>query len=198
MSPRTEKQYEEIRQEKRQLIMECALELFALHGYESTTISQIAKKANISKGLLYNYFISKEDLLEAILNKGIDEMMEIFDPNKDGILEIQELEFFISELFKMLEKNRVFWKLYMTVSMQPSVFKMIEKRIEELYEPVLKMMTDYFKDAGFENPFIETILFGAVLDGVTLDYVMKPEIYPLDQIKNELIKRYCNHKKTTS
>ena len=55
MAPRTEEQYKEIRQEKRQLIMNTALELFALHGYESTTINQIAKNANISKGLLYNY-----------------------------------------------------------------------------------------------------------------------------------------------
>ncbi|NJK98866.1 MAG: helix-turn-helix transcriptional regulator [Bacteroidales bacterium] len=41
-----------IRQEKRVLIMETALELFAANGYENTTINQIAKKANISKGLL--------------------------------------------------------------------------------------------------------------------------------------------------
>ncbi len=198
MTPRTEEQYQEIRQEKSQLIMTTALELFALHGYESTTINQIAKKANISKGLLYNYFESKEDLLEAILNKGIDEMMEIFDPNKDGILEVSELEYFISESFKLVEKNRVFWKLYMSVSLQPAVFKLVEKRIEELYQPIMKMMVKYFQEAGFKNPLIETIIFGALLDGITMDYVMKPELFPLEQIKRELIERYCNHKKELS
>ena len=198
MAPRTEEQYKEIRQEKRQLIMNTALELFALHGYESTTINQIAKKANISKGLLYNYFESKEDLLEAILNKGIDEMMEIFDPNKDGILEVSEMEFFINESFKMVEKNRVFWKLYMSVSLQPAVFKLIEKRIEELYQPIMKMTANYFQEAGFENPLIETIIFGALMDGITMDYVMKPDLFPLEHIKKELINRYCNHKKEQS
>lgn len=178
--------------------MNTALELFALHGYESTTINQIAKKANISKGLLYNYFESKEDLLEAILNKGIDEMMEIFDPNKDGILEVSEMEFFINESFKMVEKNRVFWKLYMSVSLQPAVFKLIEKRIEELYQPIMKMTANYFQEAGFENPLIETIIFGALMDGITMDYVMKPDLFPLEHIKKELINRYCNHKKEQS
>ena len=192
MSPRTEEQYEEIRSGKRQLIMDTALELFALHGFESTTISQIARKADISKGLLYNYFRSKEDLLEAILNKGIDELMQIFDPNKDGILEVNELEYFIRESFRMIGENRVFWKLYMSVSLQPAVFKLVEKRILEIYKPVMLMMGEYFQKAGFKNPILETIIFGALLDGITLDYILQPDSFPLEQVKEELINRYCN------
>ncbi len=194
MSPRNEIQYDTIRQEKTNLIMDTALELFANIGYEATSISQIARKADISKGLLYNYFQSKEDLLQAILNKGIDDMMDIFDPNKDGKLEVSELEYFINESLRLVEKNRVFWKLYMSVSFQPAVFKLIESRIEEIYQPIMKMMIVYFQDAGFKNPATEAILFGALLDGITLDYVMKPELFPLEHIKKELIERYCKPK----
>ncbi|MBN2611797.1 MAG: TetR/AcrR family transcriptional regulator [Bacteroidales bacterium] len=198
MSPRTEEQYEEIRHEKRVLIMNTALELFAMHGYENTTISQIAKKAGISKGLLYNYFESKEYLLEAILNKGMDEVLEIFDPNKDGVLETYEMEFFINEIFKTVEKNRVFWRLYMAISLQPSVFKLVEKRIEELYEPMMQLMLGYFKNAGSANPFMDAIIFNSLLDGITLDYILKPDIFPIEDIKKELIHRFCIHKKTVS
>ena len=198
MSPRTEIQYDAIRQEKINLIMNTALELFAQHGYEATSISQIAKKADISKGLLYNYFESKEDLLETILNKGIDEMMNTLDPNKDGVLEVAELEYFISESFRILESNRVFWRLYLSVSLQPEVFKLIEKRIEEIYQPVMNMLVNYFNNAGFSNPLTEAILFGAMLDGITMDYVMKPDLFPLEHIKKELINRYCKHKKIES
>ena len=191
MSPRTEKQFEEIREEKRQLIMETAMELFALHGYESTSISQIARKANISKGLLYNYFESKEELLETILNTGIDELLEVFDPNKDGVLEVPEMEFFLTETFRIIKEHRNFWKLYMSISLQTSVFKLIEKRIEELYVPLTKMTVDYFKTAGFKNPVTEAVIFGSLLDGITMDYVMKPDMFPLDDIRDELINRYC-------
>jgi len=194
MSPRTEKQFEEIREEKKQLIMETAMELFALHGYENTSISQIARKANISKGLLYNYYESKEELLETILHTGIDELLEVFDPNKDGVLEVPEMEFFLTETFRIIKEHRNFWKLYMSISLQTSVFKLIEKRIEELYVPLTKMTVDYFSTAGFKNPVIEAVLFGALLDGITLDYVMKPDMFPLDNIKDELIERYCRMK----
>ncbi|HET6559885.1 MAG TPA: TetR/AcrR family transcriptional regulator, partial [Prolixibacteraceae bacterium] len=65
--PRTTVQFEAIREEKRKLILETALELFAENGYHGTSISHITKKAGISKGLLYNYFVSKEDVLKNII-----------------------------------------------------------------------------------------------------------------------------------
>jgi AcrR family transcriptional regulator len=194
MSPRTEEQFEVIRQEKRQLIMDTALELFAATGYENTTINLIAKKAGISKGLLYNYFTSKEELMEAILNKGIDDMLAVFDPNKDGILDNMEMEFFITQTFRMIKENRKMWKLYTAISFQPSVYKTIEKRTKELYEPMVRMMTNYFKDNRFENPQIETFMFSALMDGIALDYLMAHDIYPIDDMIKELINRYCNKK----
>jgi len=51
MSPRTEKQFERIRSEKVKLITETALRLFAMHGYEATSVSMIAREAGISKGV---------------------------------------------------------------------------------------------------------------------------------------------------
>ncbi|MBN1598174.1 MAG: TetR/AcrR family transcriptional regulator [Bacteroidales bacterium] len=191
MSPRTEKQFELIREERRQKIMDSALDLFAKNGYDNTSISQIASKADISKGLLYNYFKSKEDLLEAILNTGIDELMDVFDPNKDGVLEVSEMKFFLEEMFKILKKHRVFWRLYFSVTTQPSVFKLVEKRIEEIYKPLTKMTVDYFTRQGHENPTAEAILFGALLDGISFDYVLKPDIFPIEMVKKELINRYC-------
>ena len=67
MSPKTKEQYEEIRQRSIAAIKEAALELFAHNGYHSTSITHIHKKAGISKGLLYNYFDGKEDLLHVII-----------------------------------------------------------------------------------------------------------------------------------
>ena len=43
MSPRTPLQFEEIREEKRNLIMDTALEHFAREGFHATTINHIAK-----------------------------------------------------------------------------------------------------------------------------------------------------------
>ena len=63
MSPKTVVQNKIIRQEKKDLILRTALIVFAQEGYHASSVNKIADKANISKGLLYTYFESKEDLL---------------------------------------------------------------------------------------------------------------------------------------
>ncbi|WP_226567854.1 TetR/AcrR family transcriptional regulator [Bacillus stratosphericus] len=50
------------RKERKRLILQAALEVFSETGYCSATIDDIVKKANISKGLIYTYFKSKEEI----------------------------------------------------------------------------------------------------------------------------------------
>src|SRR5688572_19482400 len=52
---------------QRDKILQSALELFAHHGYPGTSISMITADAKVSKGLLYNFFEFKEDLLKELL-----------------------------------------------------------------------------------------------------------------------------------
>ena len=69
MCPRTKEQFELIRENKKEQIILAAIECFGTQGYYSVTISQLAKYAGISKGLLYNYYASKDELLIAIHKK---------------------------------------------------------------------------------------------------------------------------------
>ncbi|MEA3445052.1 MAG: TetR/AcrR family transcriptional regulator, partial [Bacteroidota bacterium] len=94
MSPRTKEQFETIREERREQILQVALELFANEGL-NTPISKIAKEAGISKGLVYNYFESKEELLREVALSGMKEIFGLFDPNHDGVLTDEEFVFFI-------------------------------------------------------------------------------------------------------
>jgi AcrR family transcriptional regulator len=54
-----------IREERREAIMTVAREVFFEHGYSGTSMSAIAARLGGSKGTLYNYFKSKEELFEA-------------------------------------------------------------------------------------------------------------------------------------
>ena len=54
--PRSPSENERIRQMAKLKILETAMDLFIHQGYHATSISDVAKQAGISKGLLYNYF----------------------------------------------------------------------------------------------------------------------------------------------
>ena len=121
MSPRTPQQFEEIREEKRTLIMDAALQEFANEGYHNTTISHIAKHAGISKGLMYNYFKSKEELLDRIVNRSMEDIFSHFDPDHDGYLTEDEFEMFVRILCNHIRENLSFWRLFYQLVLQKDV-----------------------------------------------------------------------------
>ncbi len=54
------------RDHKKQLIIEAAIEVFSKNNFQNSTISQIAQKANVAEGTIYQYFKNKEDLFFSI------------------------------------------------------------------------------------------------------------------------------------
>jgi len=196
--PRTEEQFEKIRVQKKALIMETALELFATHGYYPTSISMIAKKAGISKGLLYNYFGSKEELVREIMVLGFERFIEAFDSNKDGMLTCEEFEFFIRETFRILQENIPYYKLYFSTLMQPNVYELIQDKIKEIIPKYFKILISYYDKLGIDNPAQETLIFGAIMDGISLNYIMDPENFPVEKSIQSIIDKFGHCKKQTS
>ena len=70
--PKAKEQFEEMRQEAVRKIKTAGLELFARKGLSGTNIKEIAEKANISLGLMYHYYSSKEELYLALANEAMD------------------------------------------------------------------------------------------------------------------------------
>ena len=188
--PRTEDQLIEIRGEKRNLIMQTSMVLFAKQGYQQVSINKIASSAGISKGLMYNYFDSKEDLLEQIVSERFNEIVLHFDPNRDGLLEQHELLQFIDKIFDLIKDNFDFWKLFYSLFVQPQVFELLSKKYVELLEPFYSMLMKYFETKGCKNPRSEAIFFGASLDGLAVNYLIDPEHFPIEDIKEKVKSLY--------
>ncbi len=212
MSPRTAEQFEEMREERKTLIMDVALEHFAKEGYHKTTINQIARHARISKGLMYNYFISKESLLFEIIMRSVNEMYADFDRDKDGYLSGEEFEFFIRRLFRLLKEKKSFWRLIFQLVMQNEVREKIlnffpssgilneENKINQdmaFLNSIVNILTDYFlrkKDRSVKDydPFRELNLFILTLKGFALSFVYmedKDDRY-YEKTINDIIEKY--------
>ena len=194
MSPRTTEQYEEIRETKRKHILNTACKLFANHGYYDTSISMITKQAGISKGLIYNYFESKEQLLKSLVFEGLNEFHKNFDIDHDGILSNKEFEIYIDNYFRLLDKNREFWRLYFAIIIQPPVLKIVEKEMMEFGAPMVAILFNYFRDNNYEDPQAEMEFFSAVLSGIAIKYLNAPEYFHLDKLKRKILSLYPNNK----
>ena len=63
-------------EEKRRLILDAAVHVFARKGYHTCRVGDIAEAAGVAHGLLYHYFSSKEELLETVFRETWSELLE--------------------------------------------------------------------------------------------------------------------------
>ena len=192
MSPKTKEHFEEIRQRSAAGIMQAALELFAHKGYSGTSISAIAKEAGVSKGLIYNYYASKEALLEAIILGAVEMGDKSFHEGLNPDFSPKEQIHNLIEIgFAMLTKNIQYWKLITSLAFQPGVldrFKpgILEKGIEELQH-----LEELFRALGKEKPKQEALFFAAFMDGLALQIMNMGELFPLAEMKAYAIEKFC-------
>ena len=196
MSPRTPQQFEEIREEKKTLIMKVALELFANDGYHSTSISKIAQKAGISKGLTYNYFDSKEDLLSQIFHGIMDRTMDMLDPNHDKVISQEEAEAFFDRFFDVLITNPQEWRLFYQLSVQPNVMSLLMKEnLNNRVQNNQQLILNYFAQQNFKDPELVVVLFSSIFKGFTLMYAFAPDMFSkeiLGKLKKKMKEMFIN------
>src|SRR5438132_8301231 len=62
-------------EDKRRLILEAAVRVFARKGFHTCRVGDIAEEAGVAHGLLYHYFASKDELLETIFRETWSELL---------------------------------------------------------------------------------------------------------------------------
>ena len=189
--PRTKEQYEEIRKSSKHKILDAALEVFANQGYHSATVVAIAKTAGISKGLMYNYFKSKDDVLQELMIGMMDALMCEYMPLKPGQkFTRDDIVNFINVGIDLVLQKPHFWKLYFSVFVQTEVMAIVYEKMMEMAKPYMMGLADYFKDKGIENPEVIMRYFSAVMDGIQLHIMLDPKNFPATEVKNLLIKQF--------
>lgn len=78
-------------------ILDTAEQLFIVKGYSGTTIREIANKMRVTEGMFYYYFKSKEEILEAVLNREIaSSISEIKDMVYSSATPVEKIGLMIS------------------------------------------------------------------------------------------------------
>ena len=181
--PRTKEKNSAIRAEKRQLIMDSAMQLFAEQGYEHTSIDSIARHAGISKGLLYAYFKSKDDLLYHILSDGLQKIETGYSPEMtmDGFLESAD------KILSHILENKQFFKLYTILSMQPKITRKLGDLASEYHtsKNIVALFRNNFGEAALQEIMLVSVIFKGFPILVSFDD--QQDVFPVDALKNVIM-----------
>lgn len=82
-------------EERKNELIDTAERLFLEQGYENTTVSDIVKEVKVAQGTFYYYFASKQDILDAVIEREIDEpekeIMRIACGEGDAVAKLKEM-----------------------------------------------------------------------------------------------------------
>ena len=187
MSPRSKTLSKQMKAKSRSAIISAALELFAKKGFSATTADEIAKKAKVSKGLIFSHFLTKENILLAILDDEIDRFLPKFDQNDEARDPKEKLVSFINGWLRLLEKEPLLVLLSLRLNLDESWRKILRKKGKQYVEIYLKRMRALLVQAGSKKPDLDCYLIGVLFDGVAANYVAAPKLFPLNDIKNYLV-----------
>lgn len=89
--------------EKRNLIMEKAAQVFARDGFAAASLSSLAEACGVSKSLIYHYYRSKESILYDVMSGHIDELLSAIDDKTSAASESapQRLHAFTREILRL-------------------------------------------------------------------------------------------------
>jgi len=191
MSPKKEEDYQLIRNKRKEEILLVALKLFAKQGYHATSISEIATKANISKGLLYNYFKNKKDLLLQVsiysINTSANEIFSVLKDSNNTLSPPEKIKQGIELYFEMLVKQADLWKLSMSLALQISDIPEIHQLMNDTFHRFFAEIEEMLKPMNIPDAGGKAKLLAAQLDGIALHYFALGREYNLTEIKIALL-----------
>lgn len=193
MSPRSPRVNVQMRHRSQERIIGAALEVFAAHGYEGATISQITERAQVSRGLISYYFASKRDLLEAVLGRWLDGMLSMLDDQGEDVPPDVLLATVIDRAVLGAREFLGTQRLMLCLMLQPGtreVFAKVERSRAVAVQAFEERVRAIFKARGAADPAVEEVLLRSVLEGVVYKLAVYEDTYPLTDVRPRLYELY--------
>jgi AcrR family transcriptional regulator len=174
-------------------LLQAALKVFATNGYHGSSVANIAKEANVSKALFYHYFDSKNELLIIFAKQRLEEWTPLIE-NLETIKDPKErivflIDFVLSELEARSDWLRFLYMLYLSTEGINAIQEAM-KKYKEQFDRLFTAERTLYKDLGYADPDDEATYLRSVLQGISLEYLLSGKNYPLNIMKEKIIKRY--------
>jgi AcrR family transcriptional regulator len=121
------------KEETRERIVSAAVECFKESGFEAATTREIARKAEIAAGTLFNYFASKEAIVSALAAESLGGAEEDFAKRKkpDASLE-EDLFLYVAAGLRRLKRHRAYVHVLIQCALSPQAITGVARDVDEI------------------------------------------------------------------
>lgn len=180
----------------RQRIIEAATALVLERGVKGTSLADIARAAQISKGTLFYYFSAKDDLIYELTEQHFDKLTQA---NLNRVAQMKNFspldEILQESLFMILKaEDRGKLNLYLlqeAVTENPVLKMRFASKYQEFQEMMGQFLDLVLSEMAPEKVPVLSRLLVAVLDGLIIQWLLDPAAIPVNDIA-ELLAQALN------
>ena len=155
--------------DKRRLILDAAVRVFARQGFHATRVSDIADEAGVAYGLVYHYFSSKDEVLnELFIERWSLLLAAIEETDRTGASPREKLAAVATFIFDSYRHDPELMKVII-VEVTRAAYSFGQTHLEEIrraYESIAKIVADGQADGAFRGDvapmFASLAFYGAI------------------------------------
>ncbi|MGK4584473.1 TetR/AcrR family transcriptional regulator [Kitasatospora sp. HPMI-4] len=188
MAPRGESVNEEMRHRSRQRIMRATIELVDQHGYAGTTLSDIAARAGLARGLLSYYFDGKRLLMQAATHQLMHrELAAALAALPVGSSPEARLARAIDAVLGLAMDHPRVMRSHLALIIDPDVGAFVQDPEQRQLGVILR---ELLRDWGAVDPVAEHAVLRSALMGGCIGVLLPGAALPLAPIRADLFARY--------
>lgn len=195
--PRTREENDRIRQTAKENIRLAAIEIFIERGYHAASIDDVAKRAGISKGLMYNYYKGKEELLAEMVLSRIGEINTVMQTAAALTTPSEQLRHIVEGALDNVKQRPKVYRFYLHLQTQPEEDQVLSKYSRMLNEAMANLfelqcgMFSRLGNTDASEARIRSLYFSSTLHGTMLMMSTYPMHYPVEDMKRQIIGQFC-------
>jgi AcrR family transcriptional regulator len=175
----------ESRELTRRRLLEAAGQLFARHGFDGTSVDDVAEAAGFSKGAVYYNFESKDELFEALVQENIGGLVTSLERALGDARTIEEklaaAQAVLTEQERHKSGGRLEFEVLAQAMRDKKLRRMVGKAYEQMREAIASLIEEQFAAAGVCPPLPADQLAIAIVAGSLghgLMHALDPDAVP--------------------
>lgn len=196
MSPKVTEEHKQAVHDK---ILQSAEILFARKGYHGTSMDDIVRDSGLSKGAIYWYFKSKQDIFLALsdrrLTSRMDEIKSSFTPGDSAKKKLEKIAEY--SFRPRTEDSREFFRINLEIWVEAPRIKTLQHRLENRYEKAHRLLAEIINEGvktgefkqDLDSDALASILL-ATIDGLSLHWATTGKDFDWQKLKNALVSAF--------
>ena len=186
--------------DKRRVILDAAVRVFARQGFHTCRVADIADQAGVAYGLVYHYFSSKEEILDTLFLERWDVMLSAIAEADASLLtpraKLHAIASFIVESYR--HDPELMKVIIVEVTRAANTFGRTHlAKIQDAYAGIAAIVADAQRDGAFRSevePQLAAQAFYGLVEQVLTDWIFKSvpvEDTELERAKEAIVEMIC-------